>query len=94
MANISDAFMTNVTSRMRGASMADLVTSDGGSESEEEPTTAPKRKILKLGMVRTSDSSVLHKVAWPHEVSTPQQVSKLNMRVFPHCYSSVDTWLS
>ena len=45
-----------------------LITSDKDSELEEEATLPPRKKALKLSKVRTTYSSVLHKVTWPHEV--------------------------
>ena len=53
---------------MHAAPILDLVTTDEESGSEEDPIPEPKRKTLKSGKHRTADSSVLHKVVWPHEV--------------------------
>ena len=53
---------------MRQALVLDLVTTDEESDSEEDPILEPKWKTLKSVTLRMADSSVLHKVVWPHEV--------------------------
>ena len=70
IADISDAVRSKVTNEMRGAPMKDLITSDEDSESRDEATPSPVKKALESGKIRTTDSSVLHKVIWPHEVYT------------------------
>ena len=68
MADISKAIRAEVASRMCGAPILDLVITEEESDSEEDPTPEPKRKTIKLGKLRTADSSILHKVVWLHEV--------------------------
>ena len=46
----------------------DFIISNDDSESREEVTLALRKKALISGKVRTTDSSVLHKVTWPYEV--------------------------
>ena len=68
MTDISEALMAKVTSRMCQAPILDLATTVDESESVKEPILELKRKTLKSGKLRTTGSSVLHKVAWLHEV--------------------------
>ena len=46
----------------------DLFTSDKDSDSGKEATPANRKKALTSGKIRIPDSSVLHKVVWPHKV--------------------------
>ena len=64
VADISDAVRAQVANQMRGVPVMDFITSDGDPESGEEATPAPSKKALKLGKIRTSDSSILQKVVW------------------------------
>ena len=68
MAAISEAVRAKVARRICQAPVLDLVTTDEESGSEEDSIPKPKRKSLKLGKLRKADSSILHKVVWPHEV--------------------------
>ena len=52
----SEVVKAKVASRMRGAPKLDLVSSLAESEPEDEPDPDPKRKTLKSGMVRTTES--------------------------------------
>ena len=92
MADISKVVRAKVASRMRGAPVMDLATID--KESEEEPTPIPKRKTLKLGKIRTADSSVLHKVVWPHKVvytatGKPAEYDDISIPLFISRYLTV-----
>ena len=45
-----------------------MLSTDEESVSEEETTHRPRKKQLRSGKLRRSDSVVLHKVTWPHEL--------------------------
>ena len=64
---------------------------DEESVSEEKPTAKPKRKNLTSSKLRTADSSVLHKVVWPHEVVYNTIGQPALYANFPYCSLSKDT---
>ena len=90
VADISDAVRAQVANHMRGAPMMDFITSDEDPESGEKATTAPRKKALKSGKIRTTNSSVLHKVIWPHEVVYVLWESQLSTKTH---HSTFRQWL-
>ena len=93
MADISEAVRVKVASSMHQAPILDLVTTDEGSYSEEDPIPDPKRKTLKFGTLRTADSSILHKVVCLHKV-VYTVMGKLAEYISPFSYSSMAIWQS
>ena len=67
--DISDKVQANMASHMRGAPVMELHTMNEDSRSDEEVTTpTPKKSALKSAKIRTTDTTVLCKITWLHEV--------------------------
>ena len=72
----------------------DLIISDKDSDSGDEATPLPRKKALKSRKLQTTDSSVLHKVVWPHEVvytamDKPAEYEGLTIPLFVSSYLAV-----
>ena len=85
--DIFDVVQGKVASRMKGAPVLELPTTDSDSRSEEEIVPPPKITALKSAKVQTIDTPVLHKVTWPCKViyictGQPAEYDQLSITLF------------
>ena len=74
--------------------MMDLITSDEDLELGEEAMPASRVKALRYEVIRTTDSSVLPKVIWPHWIvytamGQPAEYEGLTIQLFISGYLAV-----
>ena len=86
--DITDKVRVKVASHMRGAPVLQLPTMNDNSRSKEQVTTpAPRRRGLNSGMIHTADTTVFHKITWPHEVvytstGQPTEYKRMSVTLF------------
>ena len=68
VADISEAVREKVVHRMQQVPTLDIDSTEEKSVSEEEITPRPKKRKLKSGKLRTANTTIVHKVTWPHEL--------------------------
>ena len=64
---VSEAVRARVAQRLRGASIPFLLT-DEEYGSDDDDTTAKRKRSMKSGKLRTLDTHVTIQVKWPHEM--------------------------